>query len=265
MALPSDPVALALLGVFALVALLLVAHGARTLVTAYRLYVTAPTPVAEVANVSRPVEVTGEARPHDGTVTAPFTGTASLVVEWAVLEERPDDDGSDWETVASDRTTVPFRVDDGEASVLVDPADADLHLSRERRIHVDSGDVPPEPIRAFLDGREDVDGGAGPGPGGMSLTVDVGPLEFSLGSDRRYVESRLDPGEPVFVYGTPTYAPGESRLAGEVNARFEGAGDRFLIADASEDAAFRRVAVGATVPLAIGLFVLLVLAGVALS
>jgi hypothetical protein len=44
----------------------------------------------------------------------------------------------------------------------------------------------------------------------------------------------------VYVYGTTTYAPGESREAGQVNARIEG-GRPFVVADGTEAEATRRV------------------------
>lgn len=45
---------------------------------ACRLHATEPTPIADLANVSGPVEVVGTARRHDDVLAAPFTGGPCL-------------------------------------------------------------------------------------------------------------------------------------------------------------------------------------------
>jgi hypothetical protein len=233
------------LGAFALPGLAVLAYGLREGLTGYRLHATEPTPVADVANVSGPVEVTGAARVHDGTVEAPLSGSACLVYEWEVVERRRDSDGdTTWRTVASGSGGVPFRVEDDTASVLVDPAGADLRLAETERIRVGSGERPPERVRAFVEREPAVDSEYG--------EFSVGPFDLSFGNARRYVESRLDPDEDVYVYGTPTYAPGESREVGQVNARIEG-GDPFLVVDGTESEATRRLLVRAAGFVAFGL------------
>ena len=221
------------LGLFTLPGLFVLAYGLREGLLGYRLHATDPTPVADLANVSGPVELSGTARVHDGTIEAPLTGTPCLAHEWTVTERRRDSDGdTTWTTIASGRSGVPFRVDDGVASVLVDPASADLRLAEAREIHAEGGERPPKAVRAFVEREPDVD------PEFREFSV--GPFDLSSGNARRYTESRLDPDEPVYVYGTTTYAPGESREAGQVNARVEG-GRPFVVADGTESEATRRV------------------------
>ena len=218
---------------FALPGVAILAYGLREGLVGYRLRATDPTPVGDLANVSGAVEVTGTARSHDGTLEAPLTGTPCLAYRWAVTERRRDSDGdTTWTTIASGHSSVPFRVDDGTASVLVDPARADLRLAEAREIRVGSGERPPEAVRAFVEREPDVDA--------EYREFSVGPFDLSSGNARQYTESRLDPGEPVYVYGETTYAPGESREVGQVNARIEG-GRPFVVADGTESEVTRRV------------------------
>ena len=221
------------LGAFALPGVFVLAYGLREALVGYRLHATEPTPVADLPNVSGTVEVTGTARIHGGTIEAPLTGRPCLAYEWEVEERRRDSDGdTTWDTIASGSASVPFRVEDDTASVLVDPTNADLRLAEAREIRVGSGERPPESVRAFVERDPDVD------PEYRELSV--GPFDLSFGNARRYTESRLDPDEPVYAYGTTTYAPGESREAGQVNARIED-GKPFIVADGTEAEATRRV------------------------
>jgi hypothetical protein len=244
------------LGLFALPGLFVLAYGLREGLVGYRLHAVDPTPVADLANVSGPVEVSGTARTHDGTVEAPLTGTPCLAYEWAVEERRRDGDGDGtWTTIASGGSSIPFRADDGVASVLVDPTDADLRLAEAREIGVGTGEAPPDAVRAFLEREPDV------APEYREFRL--GPFDLSSGNARRYRESRLDPGEPVYVYGRSTYAPGTSREAGQVNARI-GCGKPFVVADGTEAEATRRVLGRAAGFVAFGLLWLGFVAGIVL-
>lgn len=110
------------------------------------------------------VEVEGTAEPLDETTTSPMTNTESLVYEFAVEEQRADDDGTtEWRAVKSDSDAVPFVVEMDEDSVVVDATQ--------------------------LDGED---------------TYIRGPQEHHGG--RRHSESRLDPGDSVYVAGTATHA-----------------------------------------------------------
>ena len=251
--LPFSPVLL-VVAVFAIVGLAVVAFSAREFWLALRLHRTDPTPVADVPNRSGMVEVQGVARVAEETVTAPFTGTASLACEWTVEEEHHDDDGSHWEDIASGTQRVPFRVDDGTGSVLVYPAGVDLRLGRDADIRVEGGETPPERIQQFIDAdaHDRVDD--------EDTAFELGGLRIATGSDRRYVERRLDPDERVYVYGQVRYDTSVSERAGEVNAVIE-PGNRFVVADTDDRGVTRRVLRDALVPLFVGL---VFLAGAAL-
>lgn len=242
--LPLQPVGLLFVGAFGLVGAALIGYALRELLVAYRLARTDPTPVADLPNVRGPVEIEGRARVHEGTLDAPFSGTACLACEWRVEEERQDDDGADWVTVASGSEAVPFRVEDATANVLVYPAGADFRLGSEPPVRVPGGRRPPERIRRFIDENEDV--------GPEDTTFDIGPLSITTGDDRRYYEARLDPDEPVYVYGTPVYSPGAGREVGQVNATMEPGEGRFVVSDTDESGAVRRIALGALLPLVVG-------------
>jgi hypothetical protein len=82
-----------------------------------------------------PVEVEGTAEPLDGTLNAPRTDgdAASLAYEHVIKEKeyRSGEDGDQqvWDTRKNETGTVPFVVTDGGDGVVVDPEDAELLLS----------------------------------------------------------------------------------------------------------------------------------------
>ncbi len=242
---PLQSVGALFAGVFGLVGVVLVGYAGRELLVAYRLARTDPTPVADLPNVSGPVEIEGRALVHGGTFESPFSATACLACEWRVEEERHDDDGTHWVTVASGSEAVPFRVEDDTANVLVYPAGADFRLADEPPVRIPGGERPPDRIQRFIDTNEDV--------GPEDTTFEVGPLSITTGEDRRYYEARLDPDEPVYVYGTPVYSPGVGDAVGQVNATMEPGDGRFIVSDTDESGVVRRVVVGALVPLLVGL------------
>lgn len=231
------------LALFGAVGLGATGYGCRGLLTAYRLRRATPTAVATLANVAGRVEVVGTAKPADGVVEAPFSGDETLVCAWRIDEAGPDGDGgTDWDTIATGVEHVPFLVDDGSATVLVDAGAADHAFGDGHRIDVAGTESPPDRVRSFLAATDEV------APG--DSTLDLGFVERSGRADRRYRESRLDPGEDVVVYGEPTYVPGLADRSGQVNARFDGS---FLLTDADEAGTERRVLVRAAVTLVVGL------------
>lgn len=247
-ALQAALVPLLVSGVFAVVGFAAVAFGARDLATAFRLWRTDPTRVADLPTRSGTLEVQGRTRVVDGfgTVEAPFTGTDCLAHEWTVTEEQHTQHGTNWVEVASGRAGAPFRLEDDSGSVLVDPRRADLRLTRDDRIAVPGGERPPDRVRSFVEASEDVDS--------EERTWSLGGFELHVGDDRRYDEARLDPDVPVYVYGEPVYDPGVSEVGGQVNYRFDDA----LVSDATADAAVRRVARDGAMPVLFGLLMLAV-------
>ncbi|MFC6835060.1 hypothetical protein [Halomarina ordinaria] len=243
--LPEPSLALLVAAVLALVGLAVAALAGTQVLLAYRLVATDPTPVVDLPNTSGPVEVRGTAGVHEDTLTAPFSGTPCLVCAWTVEEERTGQHGTYWEDVAAGREAVPFRVEDDTGSVLAFPAGLDSRLERERVATVPGGRPPPERIRRFVAEREDLDG--------EDTSLSLGPLEVATGSDRRYVEARLDPGERAYVYGEPVYDRGVSTAVGQVNARLEPHDGSLLVSDTDERGVARRVVRGALAPAATAL------------
>ncbi|MCU4716787.1 hypothetical protein [Halapricum hydrolyticum] len=217
-------------GVLAAVGIALFGLGARELWFALRIYRGEPLAVADAANDPGPVEVVGTARPEKGIVEAPFSGAESLVCEWEVQQsETTGNSGTGrqyWKTLATGLRGGPFRLEDDTASCRVEPAGSVRHLE-EQTMTVPAGTTPPERIRDFVDAHSDVEP--------QDESVDVGPVEITLGNEQRFVERRLDPGEDCYVYGHAHYDPSAGSRAGEVNVRINGDGiRRFLIADSRE-------------------------------
>lgn len=224
--------------IFAGIGLFLLGAGVREAIRATRLRNTAPTPVSGLSETSGRVVVTGVARAADRTVRAPFTGRDCLAYTWhvdAVTTERGAD-GVHFrrEVVDRGREAVPFLVDDGTGSVLVDPAGADLRLA-EAWVE----DYRPDP-------------------------ADRGDLVFDAGAfpgweqyDPDYYEARLDEGESVSVHGIVA-ADGDELRAGRVGLRIAGRGT--LVSDLDDRTMARRSLRAAVVSLVLGVVVLAALA-----
>lgn len=174
------------------------------------------TPSADVGSIGDgKAKVRGEiVRPAGGNVEAPFTGTETAVVDCAVeyFEDRFGTT-SRWVEETSVAMTAPFYLSDGTGEVLVDfdGADETAEAGREpdggRRATVTDdlrcvlgeddavrpGDEPPEHVASFVAEHTDLGD-----RGGSPLAVgDGGPAH----GERRYVESRVDVGEEIFVLG----------------------------------------------------------------
>lgn len=250
---------LVLLAVGLAIALVALGYGVTELRTAYRMQTTAGHTVATVATHPGPVEIEGIVSPTAETLTAPFTGADCVVYEYTIEELRRDEDGDrTWKTIDSGEKRVPFRVDDGTGSIVVEPAGATLRLDRERVVRAQEHERPPAAIGRFL----------------STLEVDGVGIDLGRNRDRRYTERRIDVGEPVYVFGPVRYDPQASTAAGEVNAVIgrahnRGFGERlidrllgrslFLLADGSEAAALSRTLKGALVAVFVSLFVLVVI------
>lgn len=227
--------------IFAGIGLFLVGAGLREAIRAVRLRRTAPTPISALSGgggrVGR-VVVTGVARRTDRTVTAPFTGRDCFAYSWhvdAVTTERgPDGIRFRRNVVDRGREAVPFLVDDGTGTVLVDPNGADLRLA-EAWVE----DYEPDPA----------DRG--------DLVFDTGAFPGFEQYDPHYYEARLDEGETVSVHGT-VRADGEELRAGRVGVRIAGRGT--LVSDVDDEVVARRSLRAAVVSIALGVVVLAALA-----
>jgi hypothetical protein len=90
--------------------------------------------------------VRGRVEPVDEPLTAPFPNAACVLYEWNVwtrttASKRDQAMGSD---------SASFRVSTAEGSVLVDPAEVDVHLET-RETTVESGQRPPDRFRSFIE------------------------------------------------------------------------------------------------------------------
>jgi len=200
-------------------------------------------------------EFEGHAHAVGETVTTPFTGSQSLVCEHKVERYSSSGEGSNWKTVDSGVDTVPFEIEGGGETVVVDPADANYLLTDEFQVRGREADDFPSGVMEYADETETVNAGA---------TVELGPVE--LGGQRyRFTEERLDDGEEVYVLGpaemNPRSAPGgsDARLAiapGERGWRERFFGDPFVVSDTGEGQAIKRQLKSAAVSLLFGLLFL---------
>ncbi|SFL23390.1 E3 Ubiquitin ligase [Halogranum rubrum] len=246
------------LGIQTLVAVAFVAIGGyvafrslRYSLLAVRLLRTTQVPVRELMEeTDRQVALVGTAEAatdHDPLV-GPFSGRPSLVVGYEVKEERTSHDANTnttrrtWKTIDEAWASVPFVLDDGTASVRVDPSEAQYSIRLDESTRVAGGRTPPERIRSFIETNERVDSEEG--------GFDVGPIRLSTGRDRKYVEYRVEPGDEVCVLGTPQRARGD---VGQVNAVVAG-GSPFVVVDDDPRSAALRMVGGSLLPVVFGGF-----------
>ncbi|KPN30358.1 hypothetical protein SY89_01087 [Halolamina pelagica] len=187
------------------------------------------------------------------TVEAPFSGRSAVAMAYQVLEEEssglwwlgfPFGTMTSFEPIDGGAVASPFLLDDGSGQVRVDPSGATFRLEPDTVIGVKGGDTPPERIRRFIDSNDDVDD--------EDVSVGLGPIEWGVGTDRRYVERRVEPGDGVLVCGAARDARG---AVGAVQATIDG-GSTFLLADTDRLGLARRLLVGtpAAVLLSVALF-----------
>lgn len=241
-------------------------YGLIELWRAYLIYTREPDDVRDATTGGR-IELEGTAHPTTGTLEGPFTGEECLVCDYKVQEYRSSGKSSSWQTVDDDTIAVPFLVDDGTGTVLVEPAAVRTNLSRAERIQVEGGETPPARIRRFIEGNPDIDS--------ENTSLDLKVIELTTGNKRRYIERRLDPGEPVHVLGHASYGRDGLEYAGSVNAtvgprladdgdhswfarlRYRISGREFVISDAKERGAAWRIAK----PGLIAVFIAILVAG----
>jgi hypothetical protein len=107
--------------------LLAIASGLRALLTLQRLLAV---PQAKVRSMAMgPVELGGTVR-SGGAFPSPQSGALCAWLRWVIEERRRDTQGNyRWETVDhGEITQVPFHLDDGTGSVLVQPAGAEVEV-----------------------------------------------------------------------------------------------------------------------------------------
>lgn len=146
-----------------------------------------------------PIEVEGIASVFETTLPAPFRDdTETLLYEYTVQRYQYDDDGSDWDTVDSGTVGVPFVLTVDGVEVVVDPTDAEIHLTSLDRLELDADEEPTGALARFIQENQDVTHRAG--------SFSLGPIDIATGTRHRFSVSRLDPGETCYVTGTMTPA-----------------------------------------------------------
>lgn len=245
---------LAFLGVFVALGVAITGAGMLRLRTWWTMRALDPTGALSVESGLQEFE--GRATPVEETVTAPFSGTESLICDHKVEAYDQDDEGSNWEPVEGGEQSVPFEIEQDGRAVAVGPEGANYLLSDEFSVDTAREDDLPEGVQAYVG--EEVDGGSKP-----RHTLEIGGLEID-GRRYRFTEQRLDAGEDVYVVGP---AERDGTAVGGSDARLSVAagdrgwferllGDPFVVADAGEDVAERRQLKGALLVLVLGLVVL---------
>jgi hypothetical protein len=167
-------------------------------------------------------ELEGRARAVEDTITAPFTGTESLVCKYKIEQYS----AGDWHPTTNETESVPFEVERGGEMVAIDPENAQCPLTREFRLDTSQTDEYPPEVQEYIE---------------------------SEGSRLKFTERRLDEGEEVYVLGpaerTPSAVPegSDARIGiyqddpeqkeGWKEVYF---GDPFVVVDAGEEQAKRR-------------------------
>jgi|GEM_PF-1571327 len=194
------------------------------------------------------LESSNDADEH--SIAAPFSGTDSVVVRH-VVEERQINPGVwilQWDVVIEEGVqSVPFELQNGDATVTIDGAIGSALLAREQIASIDAGESPPEQIRAFL-----ADSGLRETP--LVFGSLPGPLAglgrwLGLGQ-RTYSEERLEEGDSVTVVGHPIGSG-----AGEGGSETI---DPLVVSDRSPWGTFRSMATTGLVALVMGVAVLAV-------
>ncbi|WP_435117532.1 hypothetical protein [Halolamina sp. C58] len=185
------------------------------------------------------VRLSGTAEPgaDEELLTAPFSGTDSLALRYAVEERRLSPYLLPWFVTIHERAgSVPFRLRTPAAVVDVTEPTRTVTLDTERVATVRPDETPPERVERF-EQRTD----ALPSttfwharPPGLGPVVNA----LSLGT-RRYTEQRASPGDEVTVVGRVS----------------EGGVDPLVVSDRSPAGTLRRMAGISLVGLAIGAFV----------
>jgi Zn-finger nucleic acid-binding protein len=93
------------------------------------------------------VEISGQAQPEEGLLSAPFSGLPCVFYSYAVEERVGSGKNARWETMAKGTSEQPFFVSDTTGRVLVVPLGAELILPDERTARSNwLGELPPATI-----------------------------------------------------------------------------------------------------------------------
>jgi hypothetical protein len=177
------------------------------------------------------VEVAGTAQPDGEALLSPFTNHPCVYYHYRIQELRGSGRSRRWVTVAEERSSEPFYLQDRTGRVLIVPMGADMRLSSEQ---VFSNRWP----------------GALPDHVAHALRRIGEPTVSWLGPRAlRCREAYIAPGRPLYVLGTAQENPaatGTSENAARLYIGQHANQPRFLIADRDEKALLARLRVLAT-------------------
>lgn len=197
-------------------------------------------PVGPMAAETGLQEFEGTAHAVDGTVTAPFSGTESLVCKHKVQRYKHTSDGSNWTTIDTGTRTAPFEIESAGSSVAVDGQDAKHLLTEEYELDIRETEDIPDRIAEYMRREHDIKD--------LESSVNLGPMEMDK-HQYRFKEERLEDGEAVYVLGTvrqdPSLVPDRADARIAISTSNQGLidsllGDPFVISDSGEEEAIRR-------------------------
>jgi hypothetical protein len=175
------------------------------------------------------VEVAGTALPDgEALLLSPLTNQPCVFYRYRIEEQRGSRNSRRWVTVAENRSSEPFYLEDSTGRVLIVPMGADARLSRER---------------VFSDRWP----GALPDHVARTLRTIGEPTASWLGPRTlRCREAYIAPGDPLYVLGTAQENPSVSVAGAADNAARIYIGShpdnpRYLISDRSEKALLARL------------------------
>lgn len=185
-----------------------------------------PTETADAMAFGR-TELEGTVKPMAQVVDQPFDD-GDCVYAWYKIEEyrrkrrkeSADGKGKKWVTLDKGEVVVPFAVNDGTGTVLIDVEDdPDIRISKENRTRARVGarETEPEPVQRFLKHN------------GWEASHD-GVAGVIAGTRRKYSQAVLPPGEDVYVFGHAELNENDQ----PVMKRDEETGE-FIISDQEED------------------------------
>jgi len=136
------------------------------------------------------VEVYGEARPCNGRLRSPFSGSDCVYYRYTIEEYRRSGKSSRWVTVRKGQSNNCFYLKDDTGAVLVNPEGASIEIPMDNEYSSGWGNDPPHCVNAFMI------------ENGISHDSFLG-----FNKKMRFREYYIAPGDPLYVMGTAAENP----------------------------------------------------------
>jgi hypothetical protein len=200
-----------------------------------------PVPIREAARETGTDEFEGTVQAAEEPVLEPFSGAEAVLSTYEVKrrESDPDNEGSEYRTVAQGQIYRPLLVEDETGCVRLDPTDAEIAPGNRTR-RASAATMLPEGIRLRLSVLTD--------------EIDLEPVLAQTNSrNRRYYSGYIAPGDRIHVYGTSVteHSPDDPSVDAIVASSPES--DLFKITAGGEWAAVKQDLLHAATLAAIGL------------